>query len=779
MKNLFLTCLVVFASFSCFGADNKSPVPADRWMEIDLYWFNRDKIQGSVDEFWNRYSPLFEDVEGWKGIILNVGWLMDYVMEWQGNLEQKISLPKNMKQWGIFNEQGALRGTTTEKIALWRERFPKDRVFTTINYQPWSYGDLKKLATALKKVASQKYHLSDIKVGSLVIGWESIYYGEMSGFAKIHSNVYLSGVYSEKVVNLEAILTADSRKYASYPNGIVEGTPFTTFFGKQWGGLSKEVGLDAILFRDSFLGSGVYGRTGLYGKIAPADPLKAERWTRAAADLVKQTKTANPGCIVIGYSNGASGIGDWRVNCLDLETIARQGYLDAWIDQSWAGAWNEVGQRPYSFWNSQDLGWTYQLAYILARAAALADTKVHHYFLTETFDAWESWDIIHNAPDRLRWGIWAYSHATVKTPQGLKVPKGNYISWCNQGKNLLTENDVKFLTGNLNEALIDANQMTRVSGPTLVYNRSAMEWQSKNAPNISIKEWIDEQAGSLMKWSVPILSITRMEYLPKVESDLFIFQTPVHLPQTDKATILSLIKSGKPVAIVGSPAGGIDPEIAEIIGVSTRDSIIKGVKNIGTINYHTEGIYNDLQNSFPIYQPFTRNTNGQDFDVIYSVDRSPCLGLNIKKNKQVLFWDPPELKVNVDNTSTEEGISLDEMLGSPVPWVITARALNSMARNSGNPDVEMIGENNPVFLAFWEKKDGTSRILAGNLEEGISHGAIQSRQLTLNLPDSWFTGKIHQIDEIWKGGNQIIGNNKLYVYLDQGESKLFTIKKNK
>jgi len=209
MKTFLLSCLIVFASLSCFSAD-KTPASADRWMEIDLYWFNHDNIQGSAEEFWDRYYPLFEDVDGWKGVIVNVGWLMDYVMEWQGNLDQQISLPKNMKQWGTFNEQGPLRGSTVEKIALWKKRFPKDRVFTTINYQPWSYGDLKKLAATLRRVASQKYHISDVKVGTLVIGWESIYDGEMSNFAKIHPNVFLKDVYSEKVVNLTFTATVSS-----------------------------------------------------------------------------------------------------------------------------------------------------------------------------------------------------------------------------------------------------------------------------------------------------------------------------------------------------------------------------------------------------------------------------------------------------------------------------------------------------------------------------------------------------------------------------------------
>jgi CPA2 family monovalent cation:H+ antiporter-2 len=37
----------------------------------------------------------------------------------------------------------------------------------------------------------------------------------------------------------------------------------------------------------------------------------------------------------------------------------------------------------------------------VVHAAMLAETKVRHYPLVETFDAWESWDVIHTAPDRL------------------------------------------------------------------------------------------------------------------------------------------------------------------------------------------------------------------------------------------------------------------------------------------------------------------------------------------------------------------------------------------
>jgi hypothetical protein len=75
------------ASSSIWSADKYSSkpasesVPGDRWLEIDLYWFDLDHVQNSVSEFWDRFTPLFRGVAGDKGVILNVGWTVGYIME--------------------------------------------------------------------------------------------------------------------------------------------------------------------------------------------------------------------------------------------------------------------------------------------------------------------------------------------------------------------------------------------------------------------------------------------------------------------------------------------------------------------------------------------------------------------------------------------------------------------------------------------------------------------------------------------------------------------------
>ena len=372
LRQRFLTIVLLaflfVVNFSASAQDSsftssRPRVNGDRWIEIDLYWFDRNDIQGSSERFWQRCAPLFEGAEGWRGVILNVGWTADYVMDWCGNLDQEISFPVGFVQQPWFEVGGLLTGDTAERKRQWQACFAKPVNSLKKEYGPWTYGDLKRLATALRQVAEQKYGLKGMRIGSLVVGWMDIYGGK-SLWAEKHADAYFPDWGG---FNLGCILKENPTVYGAFPQGIRAGTPIYQFFGKQWGSLSKATGLDAIVLRDSFLLPASYRRNGPFGPTAPS-PEKAKAWNQAAAGLVKITKQSNPKALVLGYSNGASAVSDWRANCVDLETIAKAGYMDAFIDQTWAGAWNEVGLRLEGFWNIPTLGWTYQLAYMLLHA---------------------------------------------------------------------------------------------------------------------------------------------------------------------------------------------------------------------------------------------------------------------------------------------------------------------------------------------------------------------------------------------------------------------------
>jgi hypothetical protein len=57
----------------CWPTTRAAAVDADRWMEINLYWFKEKAIPDSVHQFWERFEPLYRGVRGYRRVILNIG----------------------------------------------------------------------------------------------------------------------------------------------------------------------------------------------------------------------------------------------------------------------------------------------------------------------------------------------------------------------------------------------------------------------------------------------------------------------------------------------------------------------------------------------------------------------------------------------------------------------------------------------------------------------------------------------------------------------------------
>ncbi|MGP8270456.1 MAG: hypothetical protein ACLQLH_10345 [Terracidiphilus sp.] len=737
-------------------------------MEIDLYWFKQKDLKKSVHEFWDRFQPLYAGVSGYRGVILNFGWTVGPVMEWSGHLDQRISLPTGSGQSRWVDQSAPLTGTTAERKQKSEARYEGSIVSTRRGYDPWTYGDVKQLIAEIKREAARR-GISGFKVGMLNYAWTDAY-GEEAAWVSRHPEAFTKPAPSlpldqepNRYFDPAAHLHADSTLLGGLPDGIAEGMPVHRAYAAQWGSISRALGLDAIMLRDSFGMPVPYERGGPWGPLAPSAEI-VHQATEAVAALVKETKLANPHALVMMYSNAASAVADWPSNGFDLETIAKQGYLDIWVDQTWAGAWNEVGIRYKNFWNNPTLGWTYQLDYMLAHAAILADTKVRHYPLVETFDAWESWDVIHSAPQRLRWGIWAYSHAAVKTPNGLKMPVGSYISWANQGDRLLSEADVNFLASNINAAVADAHKTTTVFGPTLVYSRQAMQWQTDRAsPGQDANEWLDEQAGSLAKWPVPILSATRVEWLPRVQSDLFLIQTPSHLSATRLDALKKLIKGGQPVALVGNFAGSIDNSLLQLAGLHGGSTFVE--KPIRMCKASTQAL-ELVKNIPPTFSTYCRPESGSpaaDTTVIYTEEGSPALTLKETGGLLAAAWNAPDLMSLQD-------IPLSRIWGNTgAPYALAAGTLNEMLRRNASLHASQIDLNQTMSIAAWRTTNGTIHLLAGNLEEGLRDDADLSRHATLAIPKSW---RGESWKDAWTGQKSSFKDGQLQIDLSQASSAL-------
>jgi hypothetical protein len=768
-----LLCVGVLVPRSLWSADTSgtTALDADRWLEIDLYWFRQQEIKASTRQFWDRFEPLYRGVQGYRGVILNIGWTVGPVMEWSGHLDQRISLPTGSGQSKWVDEKGPLTGTTEERKKKSEERFAGALVAKRHGYDPWTYGDVKALSAELKSEAARR-GITELKVGMLNYAWRDAY-GEEAPWVRRHPEAFTQieqiapGNFSVgRYFDPEARLHADATALGGLPHGISEGAPLHEAYAAQWGSLSRALGLDAIMLRDSFGMPVPYQRAGPWGPLAPSTE-RIKQATEAVAALVRETKQANPAALVMMYSNAASAISDWRSNGMDLESIAKQGYLDIWVDQTWAGAWNEVGIREGSFWNAPTKGWTYQLAYMLMHAAILADTKVRHYPLVETFDAWESWDVIHSAPERLRWGIWAYSHAGVKTPHGLKMPVGTYISWANQGERLLDDADVRFLADNINAAVSDAKQTTAIYGPTLVYSRESMQWQADHAtPNHDINEWIDEQMGSVMKWPVPILSSTRLEWLPEVQSDLFVLQTPSNLSDRQLKSIQQLIGGGQPVAMAGSFSDGIGPTLLALAGVHTTAAKVETPLRLCNGKNEAPDLAANVPATFDDYcHSLTGSVIPGVARTIYSEEGTPALAFHASGATQIAAWNPPDLR-------SIEQIPLSQVWGhTGAPYALAAGVFTDMLSRKSALHAVRIDLNQTTNVAAWQTKTGGFRILAGNLEEGLRNDADFTRSAALSIPDSWRTGGGLWRDA-WTGHTINAENGVLRISLPQASSVL-------
>jgi hypothetical protein len=712
-------------------------VPGDRWMEIDLYWFEPTDIPGSVHRFWDRFRPLYDGIAGDRGVVLNVGWTVSYIMEWSGDLNQRITLPSGTGQQPWVQEKAPLSGTTHDRQRRWKERFASQVMISRQGYGAWTYGQLRTLNNALREGAKRQ-GIENFKVGSLAYAWNDAY-GEIAPWAKKHDEAFTHWTLDASLnfnhgtyFNPGAKLHQDSTTLGSMPNGISEGARAHSVFASQWGSLSRSVGLDAIMLRDSFGMPVPYERAGPWGAVAPSPELIAQATENVSA-LIRETKTSNPNALVMMYSNAASAMSDWRSNGLDLERIAREGFLDVYVDQTWAGAWNEVGVRHNAFWNVPTLGWTYQLTSTLMHAAVLAGSHVRHYPLIETFDAWESWDVLHSVPNRLRWGIWAYSHASVKTPNGIEVPVGSYISWANQGKNLLTESDVSFLKTNIDAAVRDARETSEVYGPVLVYARSATQWQAEHArPNADVKEWLDEQTGSVIKWPVPVLSSTRIEWLPDITADMYILGAPSHLSKEELHAVARVVNQGHPTAIFGSPAGGEDMQIQNLAGLSAVTQVRSSLAILsGTALASGLKLVSNLPEQFPVRQSPSKNMKGKGGETLYLVGTSPVLVLNAQGGKRILSWDPPDFMDAWDKPLKET------WGGSAAPYALAAGAMNVLLDSPQVLHATRIDLDQTLNVSAWQTRDGTLHIMAANLEEGLRDDADMSRIATLQLPSQW------------------------------------------
>jgi hypothetical protein len=503
----------------------------DRWLEGDFRFFDKTSPATSADAFFERFADYFESgQDGTVGIMLNVGWFADTVLAYPGELDAQIPL-------AVFKPL-IIEGEMSDE---------------TLGSDPWTYLQIRDLVSALRESATRHVGRSDFRIGLLLLGWSSIYYGVSPVWFDAHPESFRwtrpSLVESPMLfLDYASRLRPDTRCYASFPNGIPQALPLWKFFAAQWAHLSSDTGFDTILLRDGMLGLTNYRH---------ASPAWDEACFQGLRDFLREIKCLSPQTMTIGYSTAGSAIAELRCMSFDLRTLAKDGHLDAWITQSWGCNWIETKRL--------ELTPAMQVATICVHRALLEGTGVKHYPTINLLDAFE-FKTVRSFSGRwqaLRWEIWAYTHAalirywdatgTWGMHEGapLSLASGLYGAMFHVGKDMLSAENVGTLTNELNLAVGDARDMADIGGVNIVvHDEYARSLNHSPDPHAYHGEHIDETAGLLIRAGIPILSSSRITERNYAKNTLpLLLHNPVALP----LDCLAALKK-TPLALVVGPS---------------------------------------------------------------------------------------------------------------------------------------------------------------------------------------------------------------------------------
>lgn len=255
-------------------------------LEVSLKPFKRtdeDYIRSVCKQIFTQWHGLLKNRE----VISIMLWTADgsEILDYAGD-------PNDSFEWCCY------MGTANRELATDDDRpdlsiHAKKRFYTS-DPPIMTYGILKRIVTILKQEGNRLFPDSKITVGETFdIGPEFA----VSDF-KYHRHTEILGktsnVDSFGFIDSTAHLSADNRRYAAYPDGIPEGTPFGLFLGKQANAFLADMGFD-YLWLSNGLGFSA-DPWSMEGKIFDGEHFYPSRLKRTANEVFEFWKYFREGC---------------------------------------------------------------------------------------------------------------------------------------------------------------------------------------------------------------------------------------------------------------------------------------------------------------------------------------------------------------------------------------------------------------------------------------------------------------------------------------------------
>lgn len=332
-------------------------------LEVSLKPFKKnDKayIQSVATEIFTQWHSLLRHTDTVSVML----WTSDgsEVLDYKGDLTQPLEWARYIGNPNTKHEVGS----GPVELSL------HERAYLYIDNPPvFNYADLKYIISVLKQTGKEITG-KPILIGATFDPGPEFAKSEFK--YKKHPEILGGNVMGHKTfVSCYSVLHGDKEKYAGFPNGIPDNTPFGTFFGKQSQHFLTDLGYDYIWFSNGF-GFGVEGwsstgaifngKTFEQSKLAGATAKIAEFWRlfrKECPEFQVQTRGTN-------LSAGA----DLARDGVDLRAIYKSNL--------------NILPPPNSPWAALDGDFGLEMAGHLSRISELPDNRF--LFRYYTHDPW-------------------------------------------------------------------------------------------------------------------------------------------------------------------------------------------------------------------------------------------------------------------------------------------------------------------------------------------------------------------------------------------------------
>ena len=291
----------------------------DVTLEMSLKPFKRvddEYIQDICTKVFEQWRPLLKGRE----VISVMLWVGDgsELLDYTGDLEDEFEWARFLGTANLpYLEEGAPLETSLHNRK--QDYIPNAPVMT--------YGILKKIISCIRKTGEMAFPNAKIRVG------ETFDIGPEFAISDFRYNRHRECISSSSgcdgygFVDVASVLHGDSRRYAAYPEGIPEGTPFVTFFGKQTKAFFDDVGFDYMWLSNGLgFSSDPWKKT---GKIFDGERYYPEKLAQTKAKVFDFWKAFCEACPNVPLetrgTNNSVGI-DYASDCVPLYDIYKSGF---------------------------------------------------------------------------------------------------------------------------------------------------------------------------------------------------------------------------------------------------------------------------------------------------------------------------------------------------------------------------------------------------------------------------------------------------------------------